>query len=232
MSSARNKVIDGEFKGRYVFCFFNKVYIEVKMRPVIGSMRRLFLDQLTVASYQLVNYSSDISMTSAMARGVMGSMAAGDAGGIAGAMTARRDGVNVVLITFKSGRKSLIEINDIAFEFLEKNCMYNVRLNGNTYDSSFDEHREIKCPHCKNIAYGAVGEKCPYCKRPFSMPAKELKTSDKLVVVMLAVFYPIGVVLLWLNDSYYKDTKIKFTIIFAIWFISVWYVGMKSTGVL
>lgn len=192
MAIKESGVIDGEFKGMNVYCVFDKVFIEMKRRPVIGPMRRLYLDQLTVANYQLISYTSDISTTPI-----------------------------VVLITFRNGKQSLIKINSIAFEFLKKNCMYNVRLNGNAYDSSFDEHREIKCPHCKNIAYGAVGEKCVYCKRPFSMPAKELKIRDRLIVVMLAVFYPIGVVLLWQNDSYYKDTKIKLTIIFGILFISM-----------
>lgn len=208
MAVADNKIMAGEFKGKYVFYLWNKASIYVKT-PLIGSKKRVFLNSHTVAKYELVDYSSDVSMTSAMARGAMGKMAAGDIGGIAGAMTAKSHGVNIVLITFYDGKKSLVAIDNFTYEGLKECCQYNVRLDESIVNyNNFDIHKEIKCPHCKNIAYGAVDEKCPFCKRLYSMPSKELKIIDKITVPLLILIYPVGVIMMWLNKSYYKVIKI------------------------
>lgn len=230
MARASSKVIEGEFKGKYVFYLYNNVFIVIQKRPLIGSMRRLFLNSSTIANYELVDYSSDVSLASAMARGAMGKMAAGDIGGIAGAMTAKNHGVNIVLITFKDGKKSLIEIDDRTYEGLKKCCLYNVKFDDSVVNhNDFDIHREIKCPHCKNIAYGAVEEKCPFCGRLYSIQSKELQTIDKIIMPLLILIYPVGLIMMWLNKSYYKDTRIKFTIIFGILFIIIMLIGLNSS---
>lgn len=216
MAVASNKVIDGEYKGKYVFYLTNKVFIAVKT-PVLGSKKRVFLDSSTVANYQIVDYSSDVSLASAMARGAMGKMAAGNVGGIAGAMTAKMHGVNIVLITFKDGKKSLIEIDNYTYEGLKKCCMYNIRIDDNINNyNNFDIHKEIKCPHCKNIAYGAVDEKCPFCNRLYTMSAKSWRIRDIIGVPLLLIFYPAGLIWMWINRSYYLKTRIIITIVCVI----------------
>lgn len=216
MAVADNKIMAGEFKGKYVFYLWNKASIYVKT-PLIGSKKRVFLNSHTVAKYELVDYSSDVSMTSAMARGAMGKMAAGDIGGIAGAMTAKSHGVNIVLITFYDGKKSLVAIDNFTYEGLKECCQYNVRLDESIVNyNNFDIHKEIKCPHCKNIAYGAVDEKCPFCNRLYTMSAKSWRIRDIIGVPLLLIFYPAGLIWMWINRSYYLKTRIIITIVCVI----------------
>ncbi len=216
MAVASNKVIEGEFKGKTVLSMWNKVSIIVK-NGVFSQRKELLLDKNTVESYELIDYSSDLSMTSAMARSAVGQAVAGDVGGIAGAMTAKVHSKNIVLITYRDGKKSLIEIDNGIYEVLKKNCMYNSYLNNDTVaEDGFSIYKEIVCPHCKNVVFGYADEKCPFCKRAYSMPKKVWRKRDIIGVPLLIIFYPAGLIWMWINKSYYLKTRIIITIICAI----------------
>lgn len=216
MASAGNKVIDGEFKGMYISNLWGRVSICLDS-GLFKKPNRIELDYNTVARYQLIDQSSDVSMTSALARSAVGQAVAGDAGGIAGAMTAKVRGVNIVLITYRDGRKSLIEIDDLRYELLKQNCKYNIKLNNDESQyNNFDIYKEIKCPHCGSIAHGYAEEKCPICKRLYSMPKKEWRTIDKITIPLLIFIYPVGLIMMWVNKSYYLRTRVVITILCAI----------------
>lgn len=116
MAVAKSKVIEGEFKDKWVFCFGKKPFIKIKVpatAPLFGVQKKVFLDSNTVSNYQILDSTSDVSFTSTMVRGAVGQAVAGNVGGIAGAMTATGYSSNIILITFKDGKKSLIDVNDM-----------------------------------------------------------------------------------------------------------------------
>ncbi len=104
--------------------------------------------------------------------------------------------------------------------------MYNIKFDDNINDYyGFDIHKEIKCPHCKNVAYGAVGEKCPFCRRLYSMPAKNWRIRDWIGVPLLLIFYPAGLIWMWVNRSYYLKSRIYITIACAIFTLLGFWMG-------
>lgn len=229
MARASNRVIEGEFKGKYIVYVFGRVSITVK-NAIFGQRKDVYLDYNTVANYQLIDHSSDVSMTSALARSLVGQAVAGDAGGLAGAVTAKVHDTNIVLITYRDGKKSLIEIDRYAYELLKDNCRYNIDFNNKTHKyDNFDIHKEIKCPHCKNIAYGAVGEKCLSCLKPYNMPKKEWRTIDIITIPILIFCFPIGLIMMWVNKSYYPNTRVIVTILCGILFIVALCIGANSS---
>lgn len=215
MASAKNKVIDGEFKGKYILYDGSGVHVDLR-ESNFGKIKALYLNSNTVSSYQVVDQNSDVSMTSALARSVVGQAVAGNAGGIAGAMTAKVKGVNIVLVTFKNGKKSLMEIDDTRFERLKEKCNYNINLNDNEDNSTFDLYKEFECPHCKSVVYAYADEKCAICKRPYSMPKKEWRKIDIITIPILIFLYPVGLIMMWVNKSYYLRTRVTITILCAI----------------
>ncbi len=228
MGRASNIVIDGEFKGKSIVCVYGRVCIVVK-NAVLGKRKDVYLDYNTVASYRLIDQSSDVSMTSALTRSIVGQAIAGDAGGLAGAMSAKVHDTDVVFITYRDGRKSLIEIDKTAYECLKKNCKYNINLeeNPHKYDN-FNIHKEIVCPHCGNVAYGAVGKKCKSCQRPYDMPKKEWRKIDVITIPLLIFLFPVGLVVMWVNKSYYFRTRVMVTVFWGIMLIISLYVGFTQ----
>ena len=216
MGRARNKVIDGEFKGKYIVCIFGNVSIVVK-NAIFGKRKDLYLDYNTVANYCLIDHSSDVSMSSALTRSIAGQAIAGDIGGLAGAMSAKVHDTNIVLITYRDGRKSLIEIDRVAYDCLKENCKYNINLEKNLHKyDKFDIYKEIVCPHCGNVAYGAVEEKCKSCHYSYDMPKNEWEKIDYITVLLLIFFFPVGLVMMWKNKSYYLRTRIIVSVIWGI----------------
>lgn len=233
MAVASNKVIEGEFKGKNLFCKKNRAYIVIKLppsAPLFGTQKSVFLDSNTVASYRRVDSSSDVSLASAMVRGAVGEAVAGDIGGIAGAMTAGSYSSNIVLITFKDGKKSLINIDDRVYDSLKRGCSYNINFDDTPINQvDFNLFKEIKCPHCKNVAYGAVGERCPFCNREYNMPAKEFRAIDKITIPLLILFFPVGLIMMWVNKSFYLRTRVILSIVFLLLFTLVMYSGINNS---
>ena len=228
MGRASNMVIDGEFKGKSIVCVYGRVSIVVK-NAIFGKRKDVYLDYNTVASYQLIDQSSDVSMTSALTRGIVGQAIAGDAGGFAGAMSAKVYDTNIVLIVYRDGRKSLIEIDKTAYECLKKNCKYNINFEESLHKyDKFNIYKEIVCPHCGNIAYGAVGEKCMSCRKPYDMQKKEWRKIDVITIPFLIFFFPAGLAMMWINKSYYFRTRVTITIIWGIMLIVSLYVGFNQ----
>lgn len=112
---------------------------------------------------------------------------------------------------------------------LKRECKYNINFDNNANNNyDFDIHKEIKCPHCKNVVYGAVGDKCPFCNRLYSMPEREHKKVDKIIIPLLIFCFPVGLILMWVNKSFYLKTRIILTIIFGIIFALAMCVGTSE----
>ncbi len=196
MAVSKNKVIEGKFKGKGLFAKRNRAYIIIKLPP-------------SAPLFGTQKYVFLDSNTVEWYQRVSGSF-----------------GSNIVLIIFKDGNKSLIDIDERIYEALKSGCMYNIKFDDNINDYyGFDIHKEIKCPHCKNVAYGAVGEKCPFCRRLYSMPAKNWRIRDWIGVPLLLIFYPAGLIWMWVNRSYYLKSRIYITIACAIFTLLGFWMG-------
>ncbi len=120
---ARNLVIEGEYKGKGVGCSAGEIYIVPKIFKMIQ------LNCESVESYQLVDEKTfSAGAGTSLARGIIGNAIAGNAGALAGIASAPQNDVYIVLINFKDGKKSLIEIDGKHFEILKQNLMYNLKL--------------------------------------------------------------------------------------------------------
>lgn len=122
-NKARNRVIEGEYKGKAVG------YTSLRFYIMLGIFKSLDLNTDNVESYQLIDEQSfKAGVGESALRGLVGGAVAGGAGALAGVMTAHENDIYVVLINFKDGKKSLIEIDGKYYNVLKKNLMYNVNL--------------------------------------------------------------------------------------------------------
>lgn len=98
-------------KGRPVMCIDGKLLsTRKKVKKEISKE--------TVESYEVLDESSQTSMASGVARGIIGGALLGGVGAIAGAASAKKKGLHTVSIVFKDGTKSLCQLDDLAYKNL------------------------------------------------------------------------------------------------------------------
>lgn len=115
MARASNKVISGDYDGKYISCFSNSAYIIIKLG------HNLDLDNHSVANIIPLDDDSQISLASAATRGLIGELLLGPIGLVAAA-TAKRHGTHIVGIEFKDGKRSVVEIDDKIYKALITAC--------------------------------------------------------------------------------------------------------------
>ena len=99
-----NKVIAGDFKGKSVCApVSGDPYI------LISVIKTQKINKETVESIEVVKETEKISSTSAMRRS---SVFGGKSAGYAAALGAKKKGTHLLSITFRDGKRSLIEIDD------------------------------------------------------------------------------------------------------------------------
>lgn len=74
----------------------------------------------TVEAYELVSGEKSVSLASGLLRGVAGRLLLGP-WGILAALTAKKNGVYVVALQWKNGKKSLLELDEKVYKALMKN---------------------------------------------------------------------------------------------------------------
>lgn len=122
-AKARNRVIEGEYKGKAVG------YTSLRFYIMLGIFKSIDLTTENVESYQLVDEQTfSAGAGEGLARGLVGGAIAGGIGALAGVMTAPENDIYAVIINFKDGKKSLIEMDGKYYSVLKKNLMYNVKL--------------------------------------------------------------------------------------------------------
>lgn len=120
---ARNMVIEGEYKRKTVG------YTNLRFYIILGLFKTLNLNTENVESYNLVDEQSfGAGAGESALRGLVGGAIAGGAGAMAGVATAPQNDIYVVLIKFKDGKKSLLEIDGEHYNALKRSCMYNLDL--------------------------------------------------------------------------------------------------------
>ena len=115
MARASNKVIAGDYKGKLVGGSFGEAFISLAMTKL------LYLNKDTVNSLTPLDDDSQISVASAAMRGLVGELVLGPIGLIAAA-TAKRNGIHIVGIEFKDGKRSVVEVDDKRYRNMVQAC--------------------------------------------------------------------------------------------------------------
>lgn len=113
MASAKNKVIAGDYEKKQVALETTlsgkKAFIQA------GFVKKVYLDQNTVESYEVVDETSHKSAASAVGRAAVGSFLLGPVG-LAAALSAKKKGIHTIAIQFKDGHRSLLEVDDKIYK--------------------------------------------------------------------------------------------------------------------
>lgn len=127
MAKASNKVIDGEYKGCLVVGMKGAKDTIVSIST--GMLKKpVILSSENVEAYELVTDQHVKSAASGVARGLVGGALLGPVGMIAGAVTAKEKGIYTVVIKFKDGKTSLLEVDDNIYNCIVAKlalCKYN-----------------------------------------------------------------------------------------------------------
>ncbi len=108
MASAQDRVIKGDYAGAYCISLFSDyLYLNVNGAEIP-------LTKETIQSYEVVDESISKSATSAVLRAGVGALLLGPVGLLAG-VTAKQKGIYLILIIFKDGKQSLIEISKKSY---------------------------------------------------------------------------------------------------------------------
>ena len=108
-----NKVIAGEYKDR------NLCYTAGKLMIAVSFTKRVQINKDTVESYEVVTEDIRKSAASGVGRGIVGSALLGPVGLLAG-LSAKNKGRYQIVIQFKDGCKSLIDVDSKIYKYLIK----------------------------------------------------------------------------------------------------------------
>lgn len=109
---AKNRVINGEHIGCKV------INIDNQMLVISKGTRNVPLSKRTVSNILEINKESNKSISNTVGRSIVGGALLGGVGAITGAVTSKSDISHTVMIQFKDGKKSLIEIDDKLYGIL------------------------------------------------------------------------------------------------------------------
>lgn len=154
MAGARNIVIAGDYYPYKVCNSGLSVYIMVGVFT-----NHIYIDSTTVESYKLIDSQrKDSSIASKISRGVVGGAVAGDIGMLAGIASSPNNDVYVLLLNFKDGKQSLVEVNGEIYSAIKKYCLYMSDINAvfkNTRDVNVDGDK-VNCMKRKKKHVGCI----------------------------------------------------------------------------
>ena len=119
MIFTKNKVVAGDYVGDKV----SPPSLLGSKHPAIStSGGKIELNNTTVAGYEVITDDHRKSAVSGALRGFIGNYLLGNAGLLAGAMSAKNKSIYTVAVGFISGKRSLQEINEKIYRALIKSC--------------------------------------------------------------------------------------------------------------
>lgn len=113
MAKAKNKVIAGHLNGADITTFLGDIQISC-------FNGNAFINKNTVANIEVVTSETKRDTGSTIARGLVGGVLLGPVGLVGGALLGKNNDIHTLSITFKDGKKSLIEINDKIYKDIIK----------------------------------------------------------------------------------------------------------------
>lgn len=103
-----NAVIKGDYKGYIVYSERGKMWL-TKM------FKRIEIKKENIEAYEVVDESSQVSGSSAVLRAGAGALLLGPLG-LAAALTARQKGIVTIVIAFKDGKSTVVEMDAKKFK--------------------------------------------------------------------------------------------------------------------
>lgn len=101
----KNVVVAGDYKGKTL------IYTANTLALVTGFFKKIIIDKNTLENYEVITEDHVKSATSGAARGLVGGALLGPVGMLAGAMSAKNKGTYHVVLEFKDGKRSLVEVD-------------------------------------------------------------------------------------------------------------------------
>ena len=117
MAKAKNRVIAGDYENQPVSSFLGTVLIEKGW-----GKEKTSISKSTVENYELITDEHRKSAKSGIARGLVGGALLGPVGMLAGGVSAKNKGIYLVAISFKDGKRSLIEVDDKIYKAIVTSC--------------------------------------------------------------------------------------------------------------
>lgn len=107
---ATNVILEGAYKGKMVMNPTGKPYIPVSFG------KKLYLNKDTVEAYEVITDEAQKSAASGVARGLVGGALLGPVGMLAGSASAKSKKTYTIILQFKTGEKSLVEVNHVTYK--------------------------------------------------------------------------------------------------------------------
>ena len=115
-------VIAGEYRGKaIIYMTYGKIQEPYIPLNFLGT-KCVILNSETIESYEVQNNEQQKDTGSGIARGAVGGLLLGPLGMVAGAGMAKNKQTYRVIINFKDGKRSLVELNAKTFKALEVAC--------------------------------------------------------------------------------------------------------------
>ncbi len=111
----KNVVIAGDYKGKFVSVSFKAPYIDISF------LQKVYISKETIENYELVTEEKRKSASSAVTRGLVGGALLGPVGLLAG-LSAKSKGSYQIIINFKDGKRSLLEVDDAIYKSIIQSC--------------------------------------------------------------------------------------------------------------
>lgn len=105
---ASNKVIAGDYKNCIIVDTLNIIDLT---KGFLGKTIAT-INKETIESYEILTEEYNLSAGNAAARGLVGAALLGPLGLAAGVLSSKKKGVIQIVLQFKDGKKSLIEVSD------------------------------------------------------------------------------------------------------------------------
>ena len=118
---AKNMVIAGNYAGKLVRVSVGPMGVP-SISLNIFKDEYVLIDKYSVESFNVVNKEEETSAVSGIARSAIGGALFGNAGALGGAASAKKNVMYTMVINFKDGKRSLIEVNEKMYRAIVEAC--------------------------------------------------------------------------------------------------------------
>ena len=113
---AQNRVIAGDYEKSEVHMKDGKPFLST------GFSKKLFINGTTVKAYEVLNDEHQKSLSSGVARGIVGGALFGAVGMVAGGVSGKTKGIYQIAVEFNDGKKSLLEVDETIHSAIITQC--------------------------------------------------------------------------------------------------------------
>lgn len=114
---AKNFVLEGDYKGKALIIKNGFKGDKLFLGP-ISLFKNLEINRDNLEAYEVITEEISKSAASGVARGLVGGTLLGPVGLLAGALSAKNKGTYNIILKFKDGKKSLIEVDEKIYKLL------------------------------------------------------------------------------------------------------------------